>query len=303
MLKSLLARFTIFSTKATEHWGANDLHAAGMWWILRYRPKTEVRTGNGLKYVICSDYCWLRWNPYKQTSYKSILLLPGPFPPFHVTKRHIIRNESFRRALCFWQTGDDDWSESSAHPPQLESTPSSSHPIEADGESAFRGRGNWSQRKNTNCKRIPVNDCRVCCAVVQLTVSRVQQAAQYLVFSPSRQDSRLMEGRINKERKEFQTFLQGCYSQFRHMTLSHLLYILVSEKRVFNSWSEYKSMDRYENLFNLKDLNVYFGSVTVNQCFLWSSPNYDDLQQLKMNLMRNGWFRVKLKGSNGAEVH
>lgn len=122
------------------------------------KPKTEVITSrNGLKYVICSDYCCLRWNPSKQTSYKSILLLPGPFPPpFHVTKRHIIRNESFRSALCFWQTGDDDWSESSPHPPQLESTLSSSHPIEADGESAFRGRGNWTQHRNTNCKRIPV---------------------------------------------------------------------------------------------------------------------------------------------------
>lgn len=48
-----------------------------------------------------------------------------------------------------------------------------------------------------------------------------------------------MEERINKERKEFQTFLQGCYSQFSHMTAkamtpSHLLYILVSEKRIFN---------------------------------------------------------------------
>lgn len=46
------------------------------------KPKTEVITsGNGLKYVICSDYCWLRWNLSKQTSYKSILLLPGPFSP------------------------------------------------------------------------------------------------------------------------------------------------------------------------------------------------------------------------------
>lgn len=133
-----------------------------------------------------------------------------PFPPFHVTKRHIIRNESFRSALCFWQTGDDDWSESSPHPPQLESTLSSSHPIEADGESAFRGRGNWTQHRNTNCKRIPVNDSRVCSSVVQLTVSRVQQSTQYLVFSRSRQDNRLMEERINKQRKKFQTLLQGC---------------------------------------------------------------------------------------------
>lgn len=176
--------------------------------------KTKNWSDNVMKWTQICHLFWLLLPQMKPVQTDVLQIHPittrSLFPPFHVTKRHIIRNESFRSALCFWQTGDDDWSESSPHPPQLESTLSSSHPIEADGESAFRGRGNWTQHRNTNCKRIPVNDSRVCCSVVQLTVSRVQQAAQYLVFSRSRQDNRLMEERINKERKEFQTFLQGC---------------------------------------------------------------------------------------------
>lgn len=74
----------------------------------------------------------------------------------------------------------------------------------------FQGTRKLNSTQKYKLQTDPSNDSRVCCSVVQLTVSRVQQAAQYLVFSRSRQDNRLMEERINKERKEFQTFLQGC---------------------------------------------------------------------------------------------
>lgn len=175
------------------------------------KPKTEVVTSrNGLKYVICSDYCCLRWNPSKQTSYKSILLLPGPFPPLSRHKEAYHQKWKLQKCSVFltnWR-----WWLVWKLPPPSAVGKHTEHITSDWGRwrVCFQGTRKLNSTQKYKLQTDPSNDSRVCCSVVQLTVSRVQQAAQYLVFSRSRQDNRLMEERINKERKEFQTFLQGC---------------------------------------------------------------------------------------------